>query len=50
MIEFRVFDDFHGPHSIEIQERIVYIHLVIIIEKVRNDLFIRDRFSYEVGP
>lgn len=50
MIEFSEFDNYHGSHSIGIQERRVYTHMVIIIGKVRNDLLIRVRLGYDVGP
>ena len=50
MIEFNEFDDLHDSHSVGMQERRVYLHMVIIIRKVRDDLFIRVRLSYNMGP
>ena len=50
MIEFSKFDDVHGSHSVRIQKRRVYRHMAIIIRKVRNDLLIRIRLGYDVGP
>ena len=50
MIEFSEFDDLHSSHSVGIQERGVYIYMVIITGNVCNDLFIFVRLGYDVGP
>ena len=41
MIEFSEFNVFHNFLSVGIQEHRVYTHMVTIIGKARNDLFIR---------
>ena len=50
MIEFSYSDNFHSSHSVKIQERRVYTHMVIIIEKVHNNLIINVYLGYGVGP
>ena len=50
MIKFSEFDDLYDSHSAEIEERNVYTHIVIIIKKVHNDLFIHVRLGNDMGP
>ena len=50
MIKFSENDVFHGSHSVGIQEQKVYTHMVIVIKKVCNDLFIHVQFGYNVRP
>ena len=49
MIEFGKFDILHCSNYAGIQERMVYTHMVIIIKKIHNDLFIHVRLDYDVG-
>ena len=49
MIEFSEFNIFHDSHSVEIQEQMAYIHMVIIIRNVRNNLFIHVILDYDVS-